>query len=165
MYKKILVPTDGSDVSNRAAIKGVKFAKHIGAEVVAIYVAPEYQYPVYVEIIPPTYPSEEEYQDTMTKTGEIHLQPILDAAQSEGVQCQAVTEFSDVPAEKIADVVREHECDLVFMGSHGRTGFGRIFLGSVASRVLTLSPVPVLVDRLEKEAGENKKAKNEAAGF
>ncbi len=163
MYKKILVSTDGSDVSNNAAIKGIRFAKHIGADAVAIYVAPEYQYPIYVEIIPPTYPSEAEYEDTMAKTGSIHLQPILDAAKSEGVSCEGMTAFSDVPAEKIVGAASEKGCDLIYMGSHGRTGLGRIFLGSVTSRVLTLSHVPVLVDRLELDEG-NKKV-TEAAGF
>lgn len=164
MYKKILVSTDGSDVSNNAAIKGVQFAKHIGADVVAIYVAPEYQYPIYVEIVPPTYPTEGEYEETMTKTGAVHLQPILDAAKVEGVNCEGMTEFSDVPAERIVGAARDKECDLIYMGSHGRTGLGRFFLGSVTNRVLTLSPVPVLVDRLEKNEGEEKKT-SESAGF
>ena len=103
MYKKILVTTDGSEVSASAAIKGVQFAKEIGAEVVGLFVAPEYQYPVYVEIIPPSYPTEQEYETTMKKAGEVHLKPIQEAAQSMGVTCHAVTAFSDVPAQKIAD--------------------------------------------------------------
>ena len=164
MYKKILVSTDGSEVSNNAAIKGIQFAKHIGAEVTAIYVAPEYQYPIYVEVIPPTYPSEGEYEETMAKTGAVHLQPILDAAKSEGVSCEGITAFSDVPAEKIVGTAKEKGCDLIYMGSHGRTGLGRIFLGSVTSRVLTLSTVPVLVDRLDKN-GEEGGEKSEASGF
>jgi nucleotide-binding universal stress UspA family protein len=149
MYKKILVTTDGSDVSAAAAIKGVKFAKSIGAEVVGLFVAPEYQYPVYVEIIPPTYPSEQEYETTMKKAGEIHLKAIQDAAQAAGVKCTAVTSFSDVPAQKIADTAIENSCDLIFMGSHGRTGLNKLLIGSVTSRVLGLSRVPVLVDRLD----------------
>ena len=150
MYKKILVTTDGSDVSAAAAIKGVTFAKAIGAEVVGLFVAPEYQYPVYVEIIPPTYPSEQEYETTMKKAGEVHLKPILEAAQSMGVKCLAQTAFSDVPAQKIVDAAMENGCDLIFMGSHGRTGLNKLLIGSVTARVLGLSRVPVLVDRLDK---------------
>ena len=156
MYKKVLVPTDGSEVSSAAAIKGVAFAASIGAEVVAIYVAPEYQYPVYVEIIPPSYPSEDEYQNTMKKSGGVYLKPIEDAAQAAGVKYTGVTAFSDVPAEQIVDTVQKQGCDLVFMGSHGRTGLGRFLLGSVTTRVLALCPVPVLVDRLEKEVTGSK---------
>ena len=150
MYKKILVPTDGSEVSSAAAIKGVAFAASIGADVVAIYVAPEYQYPVYVEIIPPTYPSEQEYQITMKKAGELHLKPIQEAAQAAGIQFSGITAFSDVPAEQIVNTAQEQGCDMIFMGSHGRTGLGRFLLGSVTTRALALSTVPVLVDRLEK---------------
>ncbi|MEA5097917.1 MAG: universal stress protein, partial [Burkholderiaceae bacterium] len=145
MYKKVLVPTDGSEISSAAAIKGVAFAASIGAEVVAIYVAPEHQYPVYVEIIPPSYPSEQEYQDTMKKAGEMHLKPIQDAAQAANVKFTAITTFSDVPAEQIVNTAQERGCDLIFMGSHGRTGFGRFLLGSVTTRALALSTVPVLV--------------------
>jgi len=163
MYKKVLVPTDGSEVSSAAAIKGVSFAASIGAEVVAIYVAPEYQYPVYVEIIPPSYPSEDEYQNTMKKAGEIHLKPIQDAAQAAGINCTGITAFSDVPAEQIVDVAQQQGCDLIFMGSHGRTGLGRFLLGSVTTRVLALSTVPVLVDRLDKEPTSG--PKSEPASF
>lgn len=165
MYKKILVPTDGSDNSTAAAIKGITFAKEIGAEVVALYVAPEYQYPVYVEVIPPTYPSEQEYEATMKKAGEIHLKPLQDTAQSAGVKCTALTSFSDVPAQQIADAALENGCDLIFMGSHGRTGLNKLLIGSVTSRVLGLARVPVLVDRLNGGGEEAKGLKSEQAAF
>ncbi len=165
MYKKILVPTDGSDLSTAAAIKGVSFAREIGAEVVALFVSPEYQYPVYVEIIPPTYPSEQEYETTMKKAGDIHLKPIYDAALAAGVKCAPVTAFSDVPAQKIADAAKENGCDLIFIGSHGRTGLDKFLIGSVTSKVLGLARVPVLVDRLEKPLGEPKEPRVEPTGF
>jgi nucleotide-binding universal stress UspA family protein len=165
MFKKILVPTDGSDISAAAAIKGIAFAKSIGAEVVGVYVSPEYQYPVYVEIIPPTYPSEQEYEATMRKAGEIHLKPIQEAAQSAGVKFTGVTAFSDTPAQKIADTIKENGCDLVFMGSHGRTGLGKFLLGSVTGKVLGISSVPVLVDRLDKPPAKAQEPRMEPAGF
>ena len=157
MYKKVLVPTDGSEISTAAALKGVTFAKEIGAQLVALYISPEYQYPVYVEVIPPTYPSEQEYQSTMKKAGEVHLKPLQDAARAANVECVGVTAFSDVPAQKIVDVALEQGCDLIFMGSHGRTGLNKLLIGSVTSRVLGLSPVPVLVDRLGVEGGAKAK--------
>ena len=54
MFNKIMIPTDGSELSTAAALEGVAFAADNGSEVTGVYVAPEYQYPVYVEIIPPT---------------------------------------------------------------------------------------------------------------
>jgi nucleotide-binding universal stress UspA family protein len=165
MYKKILVPTDGSELSAAAAVKGVAFAKHIGAEVVGVYVAPEYQYPVYVEIIPPTYPSESEYETTMKKAGEIHLKSIQEAAQSAGVKYVGVTAFSDTPAQKIVDTAKDNQCDLIFIGSHGRTGIGKFLLGSVTGKVLGISSVPVLVDRLPRPPQKEKEPKPEPVGF
>ena len=165
MYKKILVPTDGSEISTAAAIKGLAFAKSIGAELVGIYVSPEYQYPVYVEIIPPTYPSEQEYEATMKKAGDIHLQPIQAEAQTAGVKFTGLTAFSDVPAQKIVDTAKEMGCDLIFIGSHGRTGIGKFLLGSVTGKVLGISSVPVLVDRLERAPAPEKEPRIEPAGF
>ena len=67
MYQKILITTDGSAVSQHTACAGVQFAQQMGAEILALFVAPEYQYPVYVEIIPPSYPSEEDYMAQMRR--------------------------------------------------------------------------------------------------
>ena len=69
MYRKILITTDGSAVSSKTACAGVQFAEQLGAEVLALFVAPEYQYPIYVEIIPPSYPSEAEYRAAMERAG------------------------------------------------------------------------------------------------
>jgi nucleotide-binding universal stress UspA family protein len=148
MYKKILISTDGSAVSQSTACAGVAFAAQMGAQVLALYVAPEYQYPVYVEIIPPNYPSEDEYRAAMSKAGAEHLQPIVDAAAKAGLDCVALTEFSDSPAAKIVEVSERHGCDLIFMGSHGRSGWGQLLLGSVTNKVLSHSKLPVLVHRL-----------------
>lgn len=148
MYKRILMTTDGSAVSNMTACAGVTFAEQMGAEVLALFVAPEYQYPVYVEIIPPNYPSEEEYKAALQKTGAEHLHAILDACAKHGVQCSGITAFSDRTAVKIVEVALENACDLIFMGSHGRSGLGQLLLGSVTNKVLSHSKIPVLVHRL-----------------
>jgi nucleotide-binding universal stress UspA family protein len=151
MYRKILITTDGSSVSTTTALQGVAFAQQMGAEVLALFVAAEYQYPVYVEIIPPTYPSEDEYIATMQKAGDDHLKSILDAAAAAGVPNVGVTVFSDSTALKIVDVAEQNRCDLIFMGSHGRSGWGQLLLGSVTNRVLSHTQLPVLVHRLIKE--------------
>lgn len=158
MYKKILIPTDGSVLSGATALAGVEFAKQSGTEVFGLFVAPEYHYPIYVEIIPPSYPSEEEYQASMRKAGDIHLGTIRSAAAAAGIAFTGLTTFSDGIAREIVHVAKENGCDLIFMGSHGRSGWGHALLGSVTTKVLSTCQIPVLVHRLKKEpAGQAEK--------
>jgi nucleotide-binding universal stress UspA family protein len=153
MYQKILITTDGSSVSQHTACAGVKFARQMGAEVLALFVAPEYQYPVYVEIVPPAYPSEEEYAQQMQRLGEEYMGSIMRAAQGCGLKHACMTAFSDAAALKIVDVAEQQHCDLIFMGSHGRSGWGQLLLGSVTNKVLSHTTKPVLVHRLIREPG------------
>jgi nucleotide-binding universal stress UspA family protein len=153
MYQKILITTDGSSVSQHTACAGVKFARQMGAEVLALFVAPEYQYPVYVEIVPPAYPSEEEYAQQMKRLGEEYMGSIMRAAEGCGLKHACMTAFSDAAALKIVDVAEQQHCDLIFMGSHGRSGWGQLLLGSVTNKVLSHTTRPVLVHRLIREPG------------
>ncbi len=148
MYQKILITTDGSAVSRHTACAGVKFAKQMQASVLALYVAPSYQYPVAVEIIPPTYPTEEEYEARMRHLGAEHTDAIVQAAREAGLAAEAMTAFADSPALKIVAVAEAQQCDLIFMGSHGRSGWGQLLLGSVTNKVLSHTTRPVLVHRL-----------------
>ncbi len=154
MYRKILITTDGSAVSRMTACAGVSFAQQMGAEVLALFVAPEYQYPIYVEIIPPSYPSEDEYRAAMERAGREHTQSIVDACARKNVPCHSITAFADSAALKIVDVAEQHDCNLIFIGSHGRSGWGQLLLGSVTNKVLSHSKLPVLVHRLLKEPVE-----------
>ena len=151
MYRKILITTDGSAISSKTACAGVAFAEQMGAEVLALFVAPEYQYPIYVEIIPPSYPSEEEYRAAMRRAGQEHVKDILASAARRGVRCAALTAFAESTAQKIVEVAAEHQCNLIFIGSHGRSGWGQLLLGSVTNKVLQHSRIPVLVHRLITE--------------
>jgi len=153
MYHKILITTDGSAVSQHTACAGVKFAQQMGAEVLALFVAPEYQYPVYVEIIPPSYPSEEEYIAQMRRMGEEYMGKILRSCAAAGLTTTSMTAFSDSAALKIVDVAEHEGCDLIFMGSHGRSGWNQLLLGSVTNKVLSHTTRPVLVHRLISEPG------------
>ena len=134
-----------------AACAGVSFAQQMGAEVLALFVAPEYQYPIYVEIIPPSYPSEEEYRASMVRAGREHTQSIVDSCARKNVHCVSMTAFAESAALKIVEVAQQNSCDLIFMGSHGRSGWGQLLLGSVTNKVLSHSKIPVLVHRLLKE--------------
>ena len=153
MYQKILIATDGSAVSQHTACAGVKFARQMGAEVLALFVAPDYQYPVYVEIIPPAYPTEEEYTAQMRRMGEEYMGSIMRSCADSGLKHACVTAFSDAAALKIVEVAEQQHCDLIFMGSHGRSGWGQLLLGSVTNKVLSHTTKPVLVHRLIQEPG------------
>lgn len=150
MYRKILIPTDGSELSAAAARAGIEFATQTGSEVIGVFVAPEYQYPVSVEIIPPNYPTEEEYEAAMHKAGENYLAEIRKDATDAGLPYAGIVAFSNKTAQKIVQIAEEKDCDLIFIGSHGRGGLGQLLLGSVTAKVLSLCQIPVLVYRLKK---------------
>lgn len=151
MYRKILITTDGSAVSRHTACAGVEFARQMGAQVLVLYVAPTYQYPVYVEIVPPAYPSEDDYLAQMQRVGAEHTGEVMDAARKAALECEAMTAFSESPGLTIADVAEQKQCDLIFIGSHGRSGWGQLLLGSVTNKVLSHTAKPVLVHRLIQE--------------
>jgi nucleotide-binding universal stress UspA family protein len=148
MYKRILIPTDGSDLSKAAARAGVEFAKDQRAEVYGIFVAPSYANPIYVEMVPPT---EQEYKDLLRRKGLEYLGEIEEAATAAGLSFFGFIEFSDSAAGEIVRAAETYHCDLIFMGSHGRSGLGQLLLGSVTSRVLATCQIPVLVYRAKPE--------------
>ena len=151
MYRKILITTDGSAVSQHTACAGVKFAQQMGAEVLALFVAPAYQFPVYVEIIPPAYPTGTEYETQMRRTGDDYMGRVMRSCAEAGLHHACMTVFSDTTAQTITDVAEQERCDLIFIGSHGRSGWGHLLLGSVTNKVLAHTQLPVLVHRLIKE--------------
>ncbi len=149
MYKKMLIPTDGSAFSRAVALAGVEFARQIRTEVVGLFVAAEFQLPIYVEVLPPNYPSDQEYRLSMQKAGDAYLKVIQDATQAAGLTFSGRVEFSDLTAKAIVQVAQESGCDLIFMGSHGRSGWGQLLLGSVTAKVLSSCEIPVLVHRIK----------------
>ena len=104
MYRKILIPTDGSPLSTAAAHAGIELARQCNAEVVGIHVAPPYQYPVNVEIIVPEYPSEEEYQAAMHRHGDEYLERIRMEADTFGVVFSGETVFAEKTAIAISSL-------------------------------------------------------------
>jgi nucleotide-binding universal stress UspA family protein len=144
---RILVPTDGSAVSMAAALKAVEFARRMEAPVLAFHAIPAYQYPIYVGGIPFEYPSEAEYETQCRAIAERYLGLVSRAAAAKGVSASTRIEFNGSPAHAIVEAAKGENCSLIFMGSHGRSGLSRAFLGSVTLKTLTLTPIPVLVDR------------------
>lgn len=163
MYKKILIPTDGAPVSTVAAHAGVAFAQLVSAEILSVFVAPEYQYSIYFEMVPPNYPNVEEYKASMSKAGEECFKEIKDAADKAGLRFSGMTVFADATAQAIVKVAEDNGCDLIFMGSHGRSGWGQLLLGSVTAKVLSMCQIPVLVYRAKQNAANNEKLAKQTA--
>lgn len=152
MYKKILIPVDGSSLSETAALAGVQFAQQIAADVIGLFVAPDYQYSIHEELLPHRYATPEGYALSMQKSGEVYLGIVKKAAEKVGVNYSGITVTSDNTAQTIVNAAQEYQCDLIFMGSHGRSGLGKLLLGSVTSKVLALCDIPVFVYRLKQDA-------------
>lgn len=145
MFKRILLPTDGSDQSQRAVIAGIAFAKGLGAEVVGLTVIPKFHTFTYrTDMLEET---KEEYVVESQKTATLNLNYIRDAAREAGVPCACEQALSDDPYQMIISTARDRHCDLIVMGSHGRRGVKGLLLGSETQKVLVHSSVPVLVYR------------------
>ena len=144
MYKRILVPTDGSELSLQAVKGAARFAKPIGASVVLVTVIEPYSYTSLSEYRPE---SIDDYDERMRQVAEERLaeaRTAFDEADVD-VQTQAVKSFS--PAEAIMELCASKRCDCIFMASHGRKGLAAVLLGSETQKVLTHSKVPVMVYR------------------
>ncbi len=147
MVTKILVPTDGSALSRRTIRDAVKLARKTGAAITAFYVAPTYHIEVYTDYVPPDMITPLQHAAQAKKTAQRHLNAVKKAASDMRVVCDGYYVMSDSPADAIVKAARKYKCDLIYMGSHGRSGLSRLFLGSQTSKVLTLSRIPVLVHR------------------
>jgi nucleotide-binding universal stress UspA family protein len=145
MFKQILLPTDGSELSERAVLAGVSFAKDIGAQVVGLTVRPEFHTFTYrAQALEDT---EQEFNAGTEQQAAKYLSFIGDAARSAAVDCSLVQLVSDDPYEAILQIAKERKCDLIIMASHGRRGFKGMLLGSETQKVLVHSDIPVLVYR------------------
>ena len=147
MYRNILVPTDGSALSLRTLRDAVKLAGKLGAKITGFYVAPTYRVEVYADYIPPDMITPLQHAAQAKKTAQRHLDTIRKAAAASKVASSGYYVMSDIPADAIVKAARKYKCDLIYMGSHGRTGLTKLFLGSQTSKVLAHSRIPVLVHR------------------
>ncbi len=147
MFKHILVPTDGSELSRATAQRAVSFAKETGARVTVFYAKPEYPIAYFGEgaLIDPTTP--EKFAEMANQQAAEYIGEVEKCCTEAGVECGSVTATSDVPYEAIIEAAEKSGCDLIFMASHGRRGISGLLLGSETNKVLTHSKVPVLVYR------------------
>jgi len=147
MYKHLLIPTDGSELSSRSVTSGIEFAHILGAEVTFLYVQPEFPLPIAGEGAMLAPESREEFTQGTREQADRILKDALAAAERAGVKANSLTESSDVPYQVIINAASSQNCDLVFMASHGRKGLAGLLLGSETHKVLTHCKVPVLVYR------------------
>jgi nucleotide-binding universal stress UspA family protein len=145
MFKRILLPTDGSELSSRAVLAGVSFAREVGAQVIGMTALPDFKtFTADADMIEST---EDEYLAASEARGAKHLATIADAARSVGADCTTLLVRSDDPHDAILRTARDQGCDLIIMASHGRRGLSGLLLGSETQKVLVHSAVPVLVYR------------------
>jgi nucleotide-binding universal stress UspA family protein len=144
MFKKILLPTDGSDLSSKAIEGGLAFAKALNASVVGLTVVEPYSYSNLSEYRPETL---DDYEQRMMKSAAERLGKVANAAATASIPVETVTVKSFSPFEAIIDTAKSRGCDVIFMASHGRRGLSAVLLGSETQKVLTHSTIPVMVYR------------------
>ena len=144
MYKHILIPTDGSDLSIKAIKQGAAFAKSLRAKVTAVTVTPTFHA---IADEPLMFTAIEEYRKDSAARAKKLLDVAKSAAKASSIRFEGVHAVSDQPYTAIISTARKKGCDLIFMASHGRKGISALILGSETNKVLTHSKIPVLVCR------------------
>lgn len=146
MYKHILIPTDGSELSKKAIKAGIALAKAVGAKVTGFYAAPDISYTIgYAEIAP--YLSKVNLEEEAKKQAEEYLSVVGKQAQAAGVEADTAWIVHHSPYVAIIETAKKKHCDLILMASHGRSGLSALVLGSETTKVLTHTKIPVLVYR------------------
>lgn len=145
MHKHILIPTDGSELSQKAIDYGMALAKSVNAKVTALTVStPFHAFAVEPGLIVDT---PEQYQKRIAALAAKYLNVAKEAAAAAGVRCETVHVEHEQPHQAIIEAALRKSCDLIVMASHGRRGISAILLGSETVKLLTHSTIPVLVFR------------------
>ncbi len=142
MYRNILVPTDGSDITAKAVKTAIALAKTLGAKLSTISVKEPFPYSAISEMqpVPP-----QEFYDAQERIASARVKAVVDEAAQQGLDCAGHTIEALHPWEAITDHAKSQGCDLIVMASHGRRGVSALLLGSETQKVLTHSEVPILV--------------------
>lgn len=142
MFKKILVPTDGSELATQAALRTVPLAKISGASLMVLYVQGMYPYSGVGDAVAS---GMQAYVAAGLAEGQQAVERIASVAKAEGVAMDHLVIENPQVANGIVEAAQNAGADLIAMGSHGRSGLAKLMLGSVAAKVLALSPIPVLI--------------------
>ena len=145
MYRHILIPTDGSDLAEKAVRQGIAFAKEIGAKITALTVSAPFHIMTFKAVMLEDTPAS--YKERTREYAATTLGAVANAAKAAGVACETVHVEDEHPYKAIIDTATSKQCDLILMASHGRRGVSAIVLGSETVKVLTHSQIPVLVYR------------------
>ncbi len=142
MYKRILVPTDGSEITAKAVTTAIGLAQSLGAQLFTISVKEPFPYSAISEM-QPTPP--QDFFDAQERIASKRVAAVSEQCAAANVACQFHTVEALHPWEAITEHARRMECDLLVMASHGRRGVSALLLGSETQRVLNHSGIPVLV--------------------
>ena len=145
MYGRILIATDGSELSDKAVDQGLALAKAVGAKVTIVRVTSQ-PAPLVYEGVVVALPTEEIRED-IAKSVEKYFVAVRSKAGALGVDAETIQLENDFPWQVIIDTARDKGAGLIVMASHGRRGLSAVLLGSETQKVLTHSTIPVLVCR------------------
>ena len=141
--KRILHPTDFSSASRPALREAVKLAKSTGAALELLHAMTPFVPVGNMHVSPKLY---DELADSTRAWAQKEMEKLLKVARAAGVKTTS-TIVEGTAADRIIRAARARRANLIVMGTHGRTGFSRLLLGSVAARVIAASPCPVLTVR------------------
>lgn len=148
MYRRILVPIDGSKLSDKALASAIDLAKLARARLVVLHVVERIEPVLFADgYVPAELVWMAKYEKNARRRGSRHLRKAAAAAKSAGVRCTTRLVKSSQPHQTIIATARSRSCDLIVMASHGRRGLSALLLGSETTKVLTHCKRPVLVVR------------------
>ncbi len=147
MFKHLLVPTDGSQLSDSAVERAIAFARETGARITFFYAQPEPPIQIYGDGPVMDAHAPERFAKLAQSRADETLGIAVEAARAAGVAADSRTLVSELPYVGIIGAADEQGCDIIFMASHGRRGIAGLVLGSETQKVLTHSKIPVLVYR------------------
>jgi nucleotide-binding universal stress UspA family protein len=145
MFKTILLPTDGSDLSDKATATAIEFAKLHQAKIVSISV---------IQPLPLSSMGDNgalidsgQFANQMQEAARSYIDRVANAARAAGIQFEGVISVSHTPYEEIVEAAKKFNCDIIMMASHGHKGLNKLLLGSQTEKVLAHTTLPVLVLR------------------
>lgn len=145
MYQRILIATDGSDLSNKAVNSALELAALCKAELVALKVVPRYPQSYFEGGIALQPEEVARVEKQWATEGQAVVDLVQKMATEKGISAKSFTVQSDVVSDAILATAQKEKCDLIVMASHGRKGITRLLLGSETQHVLTHATVPVLI--------------------
>jgi nucleotide-binding universal stress UspA family protein len=145
MFRHVLIPTDGTELSQKAVIRGIALAKSIEARLTILMASP----PFHVISTTPRMltNTKEQYMDEAASSARKHLKLAENRARFAGLRCDTTHVFHDYPYQAIIEVAQARDCDLIVMATRGHRGIAAMLLGGETQELLTHCEIPVLVWR------------------